>query len=220
MKREGRKIGRKEGREQKRKYKHPLWIFSRDNKQPILILRRMEGDNKSVLQKAAQKITSNSSSDQYRNKLRKARTANVSHQWNTIWFVPGTHRVCQRWGRCPCLNAEQANKEALSVRGQRENDGWWLTLRGRLHIPQSPSEALFPAPQASSSLIPPPPSTARQFQLSECCQSRVTTFQECMMNSQTVFKGMEIFLSSTPSSKKFTAQFPVFFKGQTQGLWN
>lgn len=32
MKREGRKIGRKEGREQKRKYKHPLWIFSRDNK--------------------------------------------------------------------------------------------------------------------------------------------------------------------------------------------
>ena len=115
-------------------------------------------------------------------------------------------------GEMPCV--EQAPKDALRVRGWRECAGGG-DIRGHFQTLPSP---LKPQPSflPQASLFPPPaPLTARKFQLPKCSQNRVTAFQECTMNRQTVFKGMQIFLSSTCARKKF-----IFLKEQTQDLGN
>lgn len=130
----------------------------------------------------------------------------------TLVMLSGQPRHVLGMGEMPCV--EQAPKDALCVRGWRECAGCGDSRGHFQTLPSPPQPQPSFLPQAS--LFPPPaPLTARKFQLPKCSQNRVTAFQECAMNSQTVFKGMQIFLSSTCAGKKF-----IFFKEQTQDLGN
>ena len=90
---------------------------------------------------------------------------------------------------------------------------WRWRLQRKLSDPPVPAPALIPAPSQPLSPLHLLLSLPGNFNYLSAV--RVTAFQERTTNSQTVFKGTQIFLSSTCARKKF-----IFFKEQTQDLGN